>query len=214
MAKKKVRTRSPIWVAVAAVVAVLAGTVLGAASLALHFVPEVSAKSDPAPPGTVYYIKGDTSESPGWQARAAALTANRRGNYAFIEGDLNAWARINLRPTPAPREGQKLPHVIVVDYPNFRITEDARLQMTVKIEAPALLPGRAITYQSRGEVRNGRFEPSEGWIGASPVPLFNKMVFAAITGTMAPSDAARSLSANLAQCDTQISGNQLLIVNR
>lgn len=211
MAKATKRPPSVAALTATAVVSLIVGMLAAATSLALRYVPEVSPKAEPPPAGTVYYAKGDVSESSGWPQRMKAVEDARPGTYTFVEGDLNAWTRAHLRPTPAPKQGESAPAVMVVEFPNFNVLDDGRLQVAMRIEAPGLLPGRTVVYQSRGRVVNGQFTASEGWIGGSPVPLVNKLVFRSVTRTLQPSGDAVKIAEALKKAKVAIDSGKIMV---
>jgi len=204
-------TKSIAIMILTAILAVFAGMAVAAASLALRYVPEVSSRTQNLEPGQVYYVKGDTAETPGWTARAASLAAGTPGSYAFSEGDLNAWSRANLRATPPARQDAGQPFFVVRESPNFRVLEDGRLQVTLRVGLRDLMPGRAFTYQSIGSAADGRFHSRSGWLGQSPVPLVNGLLFNMISKSLSPTDSARLLGNQVAECSVEAADGQVVV---
>lgn len=214
---RKTAQRGPTvpGIIVGAILSITLGVAIAASSLALRPIIEVSQRSkEPLEPGRAYYVKGDTAESHGWAARAALLAKGQPGTYPFVEGDLYSWGRTNLRPTPTPKEGEPTPFVSVTEPFNFRITKDGRLQVATRIELPGILPGRPLVYQSVGTVTNGRFQPAEGFIGQSPVPIVNSMLFHYVTASMEASTMAKDIAKALETSKVTLGSGKAVIVKQ
>jgi hypothetical protein len=211
-ARKKIhKEKKPSRLITAAILSVCVGVVCAAVSLASQKVAETSSvPSDPIP-GEVYYVKGNISESRGWPARVAAIRAGRPGTYTFIEGDMNAWAKTNLRRTPPAGEGKDLPFVSVTEAPSFRMTEEDRLQVAMRVELPRFLPGRHFVYQSQGVVDDGSFRAKEGWIGRCPLPLVNAWVLSYLGNQLDITDEAVAMREAIAQTSTEVKAGELIV---
>lgn len=209
--KKILKEKKLSNLVIAAILSVFVGIACAAVSLASQKVAETSSVPEDPVPGEVYYVKGNISESRGWPAKAMALQVGRPGTYTFIEGDMNAWSKANLRRTPTTGEGKDLPFVSVTEAPSFRMTEEDRLQVAMRVELPRFLPGRHFVYQSQGVVDDGSFRAKEGWIGRCPLPLVNAWVLSYLGNQLDITDEAVAMQEAIAQTSTEVKAGELIV---
>lgn len=154
------------------------GALLACVSLISRPVEKVGEPPKEPEAGAVYYIEGSSNSLSGrlWQSKRQQFVDKRSGEIAFIEDELNSWARATFKEEPAAAgESSSLP-VLKVSAPNFRIF-DGRMQIAFEGNLKVYGSEHKMIIQILGDVQPGGdghvFVPSEVWLGgleASKIP--------------------------------------------
>ncbi|MBS0632358.1 MAG: hypothetical protein JSS11_10615 [Verrucomicrobia bacterium] len=173
---KAIESHGPSWteVILGAVLSVVLGVVLAAASLVLK--PVVKAKELPKEPvaGTVYYLEGKTDSSLARQAVTKQNLFASGKSVAVTEEELNAL----VGPAPAaPGKDPAAPAAApsgALSYgtPNFRVRQ-GELQIAVPVRVAVVGLDANLIVQARGTfTRSGDvfvFSPNTVYVGSCPV---------------------------------------------
>ncbi len=208
---KKERSGGLGGVFIAALFSVTLGVLLAFLALINQPVQELTRRPEEPDIGKVYYLKGNVIDTPQWSQRLSQVKSGASGSFAFTEGDLNAWAKQNLRPTPTTAKTENPPIIKVTDFPNLRVTENDRLQVMLRVEAPMLRPGRPYTYQAFGELTSEGYKPTKGWLGQAPLPFINGLVFNYLSRAMDVSDNAVDLAERIGDARVVIDNGQVIV---
>lgn len=174
---------SMIGVIIGALLSISVGILLAVVNQASIPVSEVREMpdEDEINPALVYYVKGDESDGTRWEPKRDRLANGTSGEYRFNTGELNRWARSQLKP-PTSEDLDSFV-TIIPSPPNFLIAGES-IQVSTYLEFPQVLQ-RRVVVQSEGSFTNTadgpRYQSDRMFIGSCPIPSIGPIHRALLT---------------------------------
>ncbi len=149
------------------------GAILACLSLVSRPVETVRELPKDAVAGTIYYLPGNDAAQAGrqWMRKRQILAEKQPGQVAFIEDELNAWARAVFKDAAAKDDEKSSLPTVSTGTPNFRIREN-QLQIAFDCELSYSGLSAKTVVQLRGEIEKVGdrfvFVPDDIWVGGLP----------------------------------------------